>query len=462
MFPSEKITSANVETLLFYVAVLGVLLLVGVFLRVKVKLFQKFFISAALIAGALGLALGSYGLGVLPAEMTESWGALPGALITVVFAPMLMGMTVPNPKKVGNIIMPQLYFGYIGECLQVSLPFILTALLLTPLWDVNGMFGSIVEIGFSGGHGTAGGMVDVFDTLGWSDGGPLGMTSATVGLLVGIVVGMILINYGVRKGYTSVVKNVQELKVTQTGDLLPRDKQAVGAKVTLNKDAIESFAFHAALISLAILIGWGMQVVIGQWIAGMPLFPLAMVGGLVVQLLIGKTRWAEAVDRATFQRIQGLALEFLIVGAIASIKVPVVVAYAVPLLVLMVVTAALMVWYVFWAGPRLFSRHWFESAIVNYGSLTGVAAVGLMLLRTVDPEMETEAGPGYALRSPFISPFIGGGLVTSMLPSLAFTYGALPVGLVFLAVGIGLCVLARLTGYWVSPVVRKVSRTVAN
>ncbi|WP_054950728.1 sodium/glutamate symporter family protein [Numidum massiliense] len=245
-------------------------------------------------------------------------------------------------------------------------------------------------------------------------------------------------------------------------DLLPRDKQSVGAKVTLNKDAIESFAFHAALISLAILIGWGMQVVIGQWIAGMPLFPLAMVGGLVVQLLIGKTRWAEAVDRATFQRIQGLALEFLIVGAIASIKVPVVVAYAVPLLVLMVVTAALMVWYVFWAGPRLFSRHWFESAIVNYGSLTGVAAVGLMLLRTVDPEMETEAGPGYALRSPFISPFIGGGLVTSMLPSLAFTYGALPVGLVFLAVGIGLCVLARLTGYWVSPVVRKVSRTVAN
>ncbi|WP_054950188.1 sodium/glutamate symporter family protein [Numidum massiliense] len=357
MFPSEKITSANVETLLFYVAVLGVLLLVGVVLRVKVKLFQKFFISAALIAGTLGLVLGPYGLGVLPAEMTESWGALPGALITVVFAPMLMGMTVPNPKKVGNIIMPQLYFGYIGECLQVSIPFILTALLLTPLWDVNGMFGSIVEIGFSGGHGTAGGMVDVFDTLGWSDGGPLGMTSATVGLLVGIVVGMILINYGVRKGYTSVVKNVQELKVTQAGDLLPRDKQSVGAKVTLNKDAIESFAFHAALISLAILIGWGMQVVIGQWIAGMPLFPLAMVGGLIVQLLLGKTRWAAAVDRATFQRIQGLALEFLIVGA---------------------------------------------------------------------------------------------------------TYGALPVGLVFLAVGIGLCVLARVTGYWVSPVVRKVSRTVAN
>ncbi|WP_222705235.1 hypothetical protein [Numidum massiliense] len=42
---------------------------------------------------------------------------------------------------------------------------------------------------------------------------------------------------------------------------------------------------------------------------------------LIVQLANGLS-WAKAVDRETFQRIQRLALESLIVGAIASIKVP--------------------------------------------------------------------------------------------------------------------------------------------
>jgi len=49
-------------------------------------------------------------------------------------------------------------------------------------------------------------MIDVYNSLNWPDGGDLGLTSATVGLFMGIVGGMILINYGVRKGYTTVLK----------------------------------------------------------------------------------------------------------------------------------------------------------------------------------------------------------------------------------------------------------------
>ncbi|AMA73735.1 MULTISPECIES: sodium/glutamate symporter [Aneurinibacillus] len=448
MFPTEKIQSSSMETILFYCAVLGILLFIGVVLRVKVKFFKKFFISASLIAGTLGLLLGQYGLGVLPAEMTESWGALPGALITVVFAPMLMGVSIPNPKKMGRLIVPHLLFGYMGECIQIALPFIITGLVLIPVWNVNEMFGSIVEIGWSGGHGTAGGMVDVYNRLDWSDGGPLGLTSATVGLLVGIIVGMVIINYGVRKGYTSVIKNVQELNVNQSEDILPRAKQPSGSAVTMNKDVVESLAFHGSLISIAILIGWVLQKLLGGLVPGLPLFPMAMVGGLVVQLVISKTKFAEAIDTGCLHRIQGLALEFLIMAAIASIKIPVVIEYAFPLSILMVVMTLVMVWYFFWAGPRLFGKDWFEHAIVNYGSLTGVTAVALMLLRTVDPEMKTEAGTGYALRAPFISPIIGGGLLTSILPVMAHNYGSLNVGVVFLILLFVLYILARRLGFW--------------
>jgi len=51
---------------------------------------------------------------------------------------------------------PQLYFSYIGDFIQIGIPFIISALILEPIWHVNPMFASVVEIGWAGGHGTAG------------------------------------------------------------------------------------------------------------------------------------------------------------------------------------------------------------------------------------------------------------------------------------------------------------------
>ncbi|PAB59609.1 sodium/glutamate symporter [Anaeromicrobium sediminis] len=452
MFPTEKIASGTLNALLFYCSVMGILLYIATLLRIKIKLFKNLFIPASLIAGTLGLILGQYGIGVLPPEMTQSWGAMPGRLITIVFAPMLIGLTIPNPKKVGNLIGPQLIFGYVGDFIQIGIPFIITALILKPLWNVNDMIGSIVEIGWCGGHGTAGGMIDVFKQLNWEDGGPLGLTSATVGLFIGIIVGMIIINYGVRKGYTSVLKSEDSINSSVSYDIIPQSEQQAAAVTTINKDVVESFAFHGSLISIAIFIGWILQKQIASALnIGMPLFPMAMIGGLIVQLAIAKTKIADAVDVRTLQRIQGLALEFLIIGAIASIKVPVVVAYAVPLLILMISTAIITVLYFFWAGPRIFKNEWFEHSIVNFGALTGVTAVGLMLLRTVDPEMKTEASRAFALRAPFFSPFAGGGLITSILPVLAVKYGALKTGIMFLGIAVVLLIAARVMGFWGKP-----------
>src|SRR5690606_14279236 len=113
MFPKEALTSASLDSLLFSTSLLGLLIFVGVILRLKVKILKKLFIPASLIAGVLGLILGQYGFGIIPEEITATWGALPGRLITVVFAPMLMGMEIPNVRKVWNQIAPQLYFSYI-------------------------------------------------------------------------------------------------------------------------------------------------------------------------------------------------------------------------------------------------------------------------------------------------------------------------------------------------------------
>ena len=449
MFPKDVVTATSLDSLLFSISLLGLLIFIGTILRLKVGIFKRLFIPASLIAGALGIILGQYGLGILPKEITDTWGALPGRLITVVFAPMLMGMEIPNVKKVWNKIAPQLYFSYIGDFIQIAIPFLISALILEPIWKVNVMFASIVEIGWAGGHGTAGGMIDVFNAMNWPDGGDLGLTSATVGLFMGIVGGMTIINYGVRKGYTSVLKSEDQIKGDIKGDIIPHSRRKANSIGTLNNDIVESYAFHLALIGIAILIGWIMQALIENYIGiEMPLFPMAMIGGLIVQLLISKTEFNEAVDPQTFQRIQGMALDFLIASAVASISIPVVVKYGIPFLILMVISAVLLLFFFFWAGPRMFRTNWFENAIVNYGFLSGVAAVGLMLLRVSDPHMETEAGESFALRTPLFEPLLGGGLITSLLPVFAVKYGSLKVGIAFLILSILGLILAKVTGFW--------------
>jgi glutamate:Na+ symporter, ESS family len=441
--PQDVISSDLLNSFLFYVSILGVLLFIGVILRIKVGIFKKFFIPASLIAGFIGIIIGPYGLKILPEPMVSTWGSLAGILITIVFAPMLIGMTQKTSKEAAKHAVPQVLYSYLGSTLQIGIPLLVTGLILIPFWNVDELFGSIIEIGWAGGHGTAGGMQSVFESLNWAEGTSLSLTSATIGLLVGIIGGMIIINIGVKKGYTSVIKSTSQLKSQQQD--IPQEKMA-NSYNTINEDVVESFGFHFALIFIAVLIGWGLQQLISPFIAGVPLFPLAMIGGLVVNIVLSKTKFHDLIDKNTLNRIQGLALEFLIVGAVASIKIPVVLEFAVPLLIITAFSIITVLWYFYFIGPKMFKKDWFEHSIVNYGTATGVTAVGLMLLRTVDPNMKTEAASAYAIRAPFYSPFLGGGLITSIVPVLIINYGTTLVGFGFLVISLLILVVSKLLG----------------
>lgn len=449
MFPTETVD--NVETLLFAVVVLGVLVLVGVLLRLVIRPLRRLFLPAALVGGVLGLALGPYGVELVPESMVATWAGLPGMLATIVFAPMLMGIRLPKVRETYRLIVPQLLFGYMGSFLMIGVPMIVTALVLAPLWNVNSMFGSLVEVGWPGGHGTAGAMTEVYNARGWTAGGSLGLTSATVGLIFGITAGMALVNWGIRRGHASKATQAEEKHDDRRSDILPESQRTPIGRTSFNKDLVDSLAFHAALVAVAILIGWVLLYFVDLVVPGMPLFPLAMIGGGLVQLVVNRTPLRDTVDAASLRTIQGLALDLLIVSAVASIELPVVVDNAAALAILMVLAAGLAIGFFFLVGPRIFQQDWFEQAIINFGSLTGVASVGLMLLRAVDPGLNTVAGRAYALRAPFLSPFIGGGLITSLVPILAATRGPLLTGAVSLALFLVLLLLAKLLGFWRSP-----------
>lgn len=444
MIPVEKIASGSLGNLLYYVAIVGLLIVVATIIRLKVSFLRKAFIPASLLAGLIGLILGPNVTGVIPADMMSSIGALPSHMITVVFACMLLGMSSEKVEKeeMHDVVSGVLWL-WSNTFAQVGIPALLCVAVLVPMFHVNDLFACIFEIGFAGGHGTAGGFTAVFtETYNWAEGADLAKTVATIGLLLGIFVGMAIINFAVRKKWTKVLTAPVEGNTAM--EVFVDDAREASSHSTISNDVVEPFAFHMGIIGIAILLGrlfvWGFGKVFGY--TGLPLFPFAMIGGFVINLIVRKTSLWALFDRQTFCRIQGMALEVLITAAVMSISIPVIVAYWAPLLLGALVCLATVLFWTLWVGPRVFKDCWFEQSIMRYGAYTGVAAIGYMLLRCSDPKYETKAASNYALGTTVVSPFIGGGLVTSMWPILITSMGLTKFAL--LACGISIALLAVL------------------
>ena len=193
---------------------LGVLLLAGKVVRIKSGLSQRLFLPSSIIAGVIGLLIGPSVLGavvqrrageehplaggLLPEPVLEVWSALPELLINVVFATLFLGIALPGWRKIWELAGPQLSFGVTLGAGQYVVGLLLAVIVLTPLFGMNPMAGALIEIGFEGGHGTAAGLAGTLEELDFPEGGDLALGLATVGVVSGIVIGVALINWGVR------------------------------------------------------------------------------------------------------------------------------------------------------------------------------------------------------------------------------------------------------------------------
>jgi ESS family glutamate:Na+ symporter len=110
-------------------------------------------------------------------------------------------------------------------------------------------------------------------------------------------------------------------------------------------------------------------------------------------------------------------MDVLIVAAIATMRVDALTSFLVPIALLIIGGAAWSAVCLLVLAPRLLPRaYWFELGLLNYGFSTANTPQGFMLLRIVDPELKSGAAEDYAVAAPLSAPFIGGGVVTFVLP----------------------------------------------
>ena len=138
-------------------------------------------------------------------------------------------------------------------------------------------------------------------------------------------------------------------------------------------------------------------------------------------------------------------MDLLVVAAISTLNHDAVVAYLWPIVILFTGGAIWSAVCLFVFSPRLLPRsHWFELGLINYGMSTGTTATGFVLLRLVDPQLQTDAAKHYALAAPLSAPFVGGGVITIGLPLLVLE--RVPIGLsaIVLSVAVVLLILLGL------------------
>jgi ESS family glutamate:Na+ symporter len=419
---------------------LCVLLGLGYWVRRRLVVLQRLYLPASVIAGLIGLLIFQAAAAAgrpVPAEVSAGWGRLPGLLINIVFACLFLGVTLPKVSMVWKSSSRQLAYGQVVAWGQYAVGCALVLLVLGPVFRLPDLFAGIMPVGFEGGHGTAGGMGPVFEELGFPELKDFALASATGGIMGAIIVGMGLVNWAVRRGYVEK-KSVPRVEIEELGGIIPVSDRPMAGRLTVSSDVIESLSLHLVFVGAAILLGWLMKqglllcaaTLPGKGAAifeSFPLFPLCMLGGVTVQWLADRFDRHEHMNHGLMLRIQNCALDFLVVAAIATIRLDVVARGWLPLVILVF---SGILWNVFCLtvlARRAFRDAWFERGIAEMGQSMGVTATGLLLLRVVDPDYETEAAEAFAAKQLLHEPFMGGGLWTGAAIPLLALWGGWPI-----------------------------------
>lgn len=438
---------------------IGILLLVARFVKQQVKLLQDLYIPESIIAGTLALFLGrevlgagvapdSYLAGGLFQTVNNIWQQTPGVFINIVFAALFLGQTIPKPREIWRKTAPQLAFSYCLAWGQYVVGILLTMLVLVPFFHLAPVAGTLIEIAFEGGHGTAAGMADTLSKLNFPEGGDLGLGLATVGIISGMVIGTILANWGRSQGYLAIegekgfeVRGL-EFKGEEEGKVLLIDPLSLnfgltGLAVAIAWLMLQGFAELEALT-------WGR---IGlELVAAIPLFPFALMGGIIVQLFLSRFGWENLVSRELQQRIAGVALDVVVVTAIASINLTLLGSNLAPFLLLSVTGILWNVFAFLYLAPRLLPNYWFPRGMADLGQSMGVTATGILLLRMVDPDNRSGAFESFAYKQLFFEPIMGGGLFTAIAPTLIYQFGLLTVLLLTVAL-FAFCLIFGMINY---------------
>ena len=388
-------------------------------------------IPEALLAGTLGLLIAPGGglLALIPARVIALWDQLPLILLTLVFGTLLLGKPLPRLngllRPLGAQVLLALTLAF-GQYLVAALAVLLV---LGPLLHVSPVMACLIEVAYEGGHGSAAAMGPTYERLGVEGGQALGLAMATVGLLASTLVGGLVVVIARAQGWLMAPPAVPGGPVVAA---------VVGDTAAATPGArLRRWLINLALAGIAVAIGCGLMALLQQLasrigggfavvIDALPVFPLALIGSLLVRLLLEGVGAGDLACTKVQSRIGTVSADLLIVAATACLDLALLAQDWLPLTVLALVGLIWNLAVVLILARRSLPEPWFERGILEFGQATGVAASGLLLLNMADPDDQSDALTPFSIKQLLLQPLLAGGVITVMAP-LAIAGWGLPV-----------------------------------
>jgi ESS family glutamate:Na+ symporter len=378
---------------------LAIMLLIGVLLRAKISIFQRFLIPSCLIGGLLGLII--INGGVLNVSVTDL-ESFAYHFFNISF--ISVGLT-NNANQADNSIKKKgLFKGSLWMALSQTVVFNLQAIIggICVIgfgflgFKLFPTFGFFAPLGFEEGPGQALSFGKVWEGLGFEHAATIGLTFAAIGYFFAFFVGVPLANWGIRRGLA--VNAPKDLpRDFLTGVLSKSQVKNPAGEQALHSANIDSLAFQSAMVGLVYVLTYGFIKTaaslfppdVASLLWGFFFF-FGLIIAFAIRWLLGKFGVDYLIDPGVQRRITGWSIDFLIVSTIMAIKLAIVWVYILPISVISLTCGAVTTIAVVFLGNRLGSYN-LERTVVIFGTVTGTVSCGLLLLRIVDPDFKTPA-----------------------------------------------------------------------
>lgn len=395
----------SIWSLVLQMGILLILILIGNSIRRKIPLFKKSLIPTSVFAGFLALGL-KYLLNAMDIDILQesTMEALTYHALALGYIAMALktGATEHSKKqKIQIFDTSTITIG--GYVIQGIVGAIITmTLYYTVMPNLFPASGVLLPMGFGQGTGPALNFGRIYEGLGFEGGTSFGLSIAAVGFLFACIGGVIYSNILLKKGL--VQKRTDADKVlTSVEEIDSPNEIPIG-------ESVDKFTIQLAFVFLAYVLTYlfmlGVQKFINTGALGdfgvtmvLPVvfgfnFLFGTVFAVIVKKVLSALRKAKIMNRDysnnfMLNRISGVMFDIMIVAGVCAIEVQALNQLWVPLILVCFIGGFVTFYYIKIVCHRLFPEFAVQQTLMMYGTLTGTASTGMILLREIDPEFKT-------------------------------------------------------------------------
>lgn len=263
--------------------------------------------------------------------------------------------------------------------------------------------GIILCFGYGQGTGQALNYGKIYEGYGFVNGSSFGLSSAALGFLSASIGGVIYLNHLKRK-------NKVKLQDNDEVDELTLNKIQNKNEISMN-GSIDKLTIQIGIVVCIYIITYYLMVLLGNLVGDglkSTIFGFNFLFGTIVAVitkvvfkLLKKCgiMKKDYINDFLMNRICGVAFDIMIVSGIAVIDLGLIKDYWLLLVIMGLVGAFATFGYIYIVSKKLFPEYRYEQFFAMYGMLTGTASTGMILLREIDPNFETEASDNLAYQT---------------------------------------------------------------